>query len=67
VSPTTHRIAQALDAAGAANVALPPRFLPHVSRDRILRAHGLDKAGIATAVFTCLASTHRGKVTFKEM
>ena len=60
------RIAQALAAAGAdscaATFALPPRFLPHASRDQILRAHGLDGAGIATAVLKRLASTHRGKV-----
>ncbi|MGH3776249.1 MAG: 1-deoxy-D-xylulose-5-phosphate synthase [Pseudonocardiaceae bacterium] len=65
------RIAQALAAAGAdtcaATFALPPRFLPHASRDQILRAHGLDAAGIATAVLKRLASTHRGKVTSKEM
>ncbi|MGH3834858.1 MAG: transketolase C-terminal domain-containing protein, partial [Pseudonocardiaceae bacterium] len=65
------RIAQALAAAGAdtcaATFALPPRFLPHASRDQILRAHGLDAAGIATAVLKRLASTHRGKVTCKEI
>ncbi len=65
------RIAQALAATGAdtcaATFALPPRFLPHASRDQILRAHGLDGAGIATAVLKRLASTHRGKVTAKEM
>jgi 1-deoxy-D-xylulose-5-phosphate synthase len=51
----------------AATFALPPRFLPHASREEILRAHGLDAAGIATAVLKRLASTHRGKVTAKEM
>ncbi len=65
------RIAQALAAAGpdtcAATFALPPRFLPHASRDQILRAHGLDAAGIATAVLKRLASTHRGKATSKEI
>ncbi len=30
--------------------ALPARFLPHDSRARILRAHGLDAAGITTSV-----------------
>jgi 1-deoxy-D-xylulose-5-phosphate synthase len=48
------RIAQALAAAGsdacAATFALPPRFLPHASRAEILRAHGLDAAGITTTV-----------------
>jgi 1-deoxy-D-xylulose-5-phosphate synthase len=48
------RLAQALAAAGsptrAATFALPPRFLPHGSRSDILRAHGLDAAGIATTV-----------------
>ncbi|MGZ3144126.1 1-deoxy-D-xylulose-5-phosphate synthase [Lentzea chajnantorensis] len=33
-----------------ATFALPPRFLPHDSRARILRAHGLDAAGITTSV-----------------
>ncbi|MDQ2881881.1 MAG: 1-deoxy-D-xylulose-5-phosphate synthase [Actinomycetota bacterium] len=65
------RIAQALAATGAdtcaATFALPSRFLPHASRDQILRAHGLDATGIATAVLKRLASTHRGKVTAKEM
>lgn len=60
------RIAQALAAAGsdtcAATFALPPRFLPHATRDHILQAHGLDGIGIATAVLKRLASTHRGKV-----
>ena len=65
------RIAQALAAAGAdtraATFALPPRFLPHASRDQILRAHGLDAAGIATTVLKRLTSTHRGKATSKEI
>ncbi|MGH3902565.1 MAG: 1-deoxy-D-xylulose-5-phosphate synthase [Pseudonocardiaceae bacterium] len=65
------RIAQALATAGAgtcaAAFALPPRFLPHASRDQILRAHGLDAAGIATAVLKRLASTHRAKVTAEEI
>ena len=55
----------ALAAAGADTCAaayvLPPRFLPHASRDQILRAHGLDAAGITTTVLTRLASTHQGK------
>jgi 1-deoxy-D-xylulose-5-phosphate synthase len=63
------RIAQALAAAGsdtcAATFALPPRFLPHASRDQILQAHGLDGVGIATAVLKRLASTHRNKVQNK--
>jgi 1-deoxy-D-xylulose-5-phosphate synthase len=65
------RIAQALAAAGtdtcAATFALPPRFLPHASRDQILHAHGLDATGITTAVLKRLASTHRGKATAKEI
>jgi 1-deoxy-D-xylulose-5-phosphate synthase len=64
------RIAQALAAAGAdtcaATFALPPQFLPHASRDQILQAHGLDGAGIATAVLKRLASTHRGRVVSEE-
>jgi 1-deoxy-D-xylulose-5-phosphate synthase len=65
------RIAQALAAAGsdtcAATFALPPRFLPHATRDQILQAHGLDGLGIATAVLKRLTSTHRGKIGFQEM
>jgi 1-deoxy-D-xylulose-5-phosphate synthase len=61
------RIAQGLAAAGAdtcaATFALPPRFLPHATRDQLLRAHGLDATGIATAVLKRLATTHRGKAT----
>ncbi|MGH8930880.1 MAG: 1-deoxy-D-xylulose-5-phosphate synthase [Egibacteraceae bacterium] len=64
------RIAQALAAAGAdtcaATYALPPRFLPHASRDQILRAHGLDGEGIATAVLKRLATTHRGKINAQK-
>jgi 1-deoxy-D-xylulose-5-phosphate synthase len=60
------RIAQALAATGAgtcaATFALPPRFLPHASRDQILRAHGLDAAGITTTVLKRLARTHRPPV-----
>jgi 1-deoxy-D-xylulose-5-phosphate synthase len=63
------RIAQALAGAGAdtcaGTFALPPRFLPHATRDQILQAHGLDGIGIATAVLKRLASTHRGKVPDK--
>jgi 1-deoxy-D-xylulose-5-phosphate synthase len=48
------RLAQALATMGAATraatFALPPRFLPHGSRDEILRAHGLDASGIAATV-----------------
>ncbi|HKR48382.1 MAG TPA: 1-deoxy-D-xylulose-5-phosphate synthase [Pseudonocardiaceae bacterium] len=65
------RIAQALAATGSdtcvATFALPPRFLPHASRDQILHAHGLDGIGIATAVLKRLASTHRAKVSAKEI
>jgi 1-deoxy-D-xylulose-5-phosphate synthase len=63
------RIAQALAAAGsdtcAATFALPPRFLPHATRDQILHAHGLNGIGIATAVLKRLASTHRNKAQNK--
>jgi 1-deoxy-D-xylulose-5-phosphate synthase len=65
------RIAQALAAIGAktcaATFALPPRFPPHAFRDQILRAHGLDAAGIATTVLKRLDSTYRGKVIAKEI
>ena len=65
------RIAQALACTGAdtcaATFALPPRFLPQASRDQILCAHGLDAAGIATAVLKRLGSTHPGKATAKEI
>ncbi|MFS8100591.1 1-deoxy-D-xylulose-5-phosphate synthase [Lentzea alba] len=46
------RLGQALAGSGTcvATFALPPRFLPHDSRARILRAHGLDAAGITTSV-----------------
>jgi 1-deoxy-D-xylulose-5-phosphate synthase len=60
------RLAQALAAAetgdppgGAdtrvATFALPTAFLPHGRREDILRAHGLDAAGIATTVLKRLA------------
>jgi 1-deoxy-D-xylulose-5-phosphate synthase len=59
------RIAQALAATGAdacaATFALPPRFLPHASRDQILRAHGLDAAGITTTVLKRLTRTHHSR------
>ncbi|MGW4213226.1 1-deoxy-D-xylulose-5-phosphate synthase [Lentzea sp. NPDC004789] len=44
------RLGQALPGHRVATFALPPRFLPHDSRARILRAHGLDAAGITTSV-----------------
>ncbi|MEU5693022.1 1-deoxy-D-xylulose-5-phosphate synthase [Actinosynnema sp. NPDC020468] len=48
------RLAQALAVLGAptgvGTFALPTAFLPHGSRADILRAHGLDAAGIVTAV-----------------
>jgi 1-deoxy-D-xylulose-5-phosphate synthase len=44
------RLGQALPDHCVATFALPPRFLPHDSRARILRAHGLDAAGITTSV-----------------
>jgi 1-deoxy-D-xylulose-5-phosphate synthase len=65
------RIAQALATTGAdtraATYALPPRFLPHASRDQILRAHGLDASGITTTVLKRLASTYQGKARSKEI
>jgi 1-deoxy-D-xylulose-5-phosphate synthase len=57
------RLAQALAATGsttcAATYALPPRFLPHASRDQILRAHGLDATGIATTLLKRLTHPHQ--------
>jgi 1-deoxy-D-xylulose-5-phosphate synthase len=48
------RLAQALAVLGAptrvGTFALPASFLPHGTRDEILRAHGLDAAGITTTV-----------------
>jgi 1-deoxy-D-xylulose-5-phosphate synthase len=48
------RLAQALAVVGAptrvGTFALPANFLPHGTRDEILRAHGLDAAGITTSV-----------------
>jgi 1-deoxy-D-xylulose-5-phosphate synthase len=38
-----------------ATYALPNSFLPHASRDEILRAHGLDGNGIAGTVLKRLA------------
>jgi 1-deoxy-D-xylulose-5-phosphate synthase len=65
------RIAQALATAGtdtcAATFALPPRFLPHASRDQILRAHGLDSAGITTTVLKRLANIPQRKATREEI
>jgi 1-deoxy-D-xylulose-5-phosphate synthase len=53
------RLAQALAADGAstcaATFALPGAFLPHASREEILRAHGLDAAGITATVLKRLA------------
>ncbi len=61
------RLAHALTAAGsatqAAAFALPDRFLPHASRDQILRAAGLDAAGITTTV---LKRLHRLPHTTSE-
>jgi 1-deoxy-D-xylulose-5-phosphate synthase len=63
------RIAQALAATRsdtcAATYALPPRFLPHASRDQVLHAHGLDAAGIAITVLKRLASIHQDKAASK--
>ena len=54
------RLGPAATASGAPadviSLALPPRFLPHDSRDRLLSAHGLDPFGIANAVFARLAA-----------
>lgn len=65
------RIAQALAASGSetcvATYALPPRFLPHASRDQILRAHGLDATGIATTMLKRLTSIHREQVVPEEI
>ncbi|MDQ2585485.1 1-deoxy-D-xylulose-5-phosphate synthase [Saccharothrix yanglingensis] len=48
------RLAQAMAVLGAptrvGTFALPANFLPHGSREEVLRAHGLDAAGIATTV-----------------
>jgi 1-deoxy-D-xylulose-5-phosphate synthase len=53
------RLGQALAAAGepacVATFALPDSFLPHASREEILRAHGLDGNGIACGVLKRLA------------
>ena len=55
------RLGQALAATGeqarVATFALPDSFLPHASRDEILRAHGLDGNGIAGTVLKRLAMT----------
>ncbi len=59
------RIAQALASAGSTTCvptfALPARFLPHGSRDEILRANGLDADGIATTVLKRIALGHGKK------
>jgi 1-deoxy-D-xylulose-5-phosphate synthase len=48
------RLAQVLAATGGqtcvTTFALPSAFLPHASREEILRAHGLDASGITTTV-----------------
>jgi 1-deoxy-D-xylulose-5-phosphate synthase len=61
------RIAQALAAIGAKTCAATFALPPHAFRDQILRAHGLDAAGIATTVLKRLDSTYRGKVIAKEI
>ncbi len=52
------RLGPAARASGAPadviSIALPPRFLPHDSRDRLLSAHGLDPVGITNAVLAGL-------------
>jgi 1-deoxy-D-xylulose-5-phosphate synthase len=50
------RLASALSDSPAqvASIALPPRFLPHDSRERLLRACGLDAAGIRADVLARL-------------
>jgi 1-deoxy-D-xylulose-5-phosphate synthase len=52
------RIAAAVAAAGApvqvASLALPADFLPHDSREQLLRRYGLDAAGIRSAVLARL-------------
>ncbi|MFD7657666.1 transketolase C-terminal domain-containing protein, partial [Actinosynnema sp. NPDC059797] len=56
------RLAQAPAVAGSATrvgtFALPSAFLPHGSREEVLRAHGLDAAGITTTVLKRLGE-HR--------
>jgi 1-deoxy-D-xylulose-5-phosphate synthase len=57
------RMAQALAAVGSqtcvATFALPPRFLAQGSREEILRAHGLDAAGITTTILKRLVRLGR--------
>ncbi len=52
------RLAAAVAADGLAaqviSLALPAQFLPHDSRDSLLRAHGLDAVGICAAVLARL-------------
>jgi 1-deoxy-D-xylulose-5-phosphate synthase len=50
------RLASAVSGTGTqvASIALPPRFLPHDSRERLLTACGLDAASIRAAVLTRL-------------
>jgi 1-deoxy-D-xylulose-5-phosphate synthase len=63
------RLAQALAGIGATTCAgtyaLPAKFLPHGSRVEILRAHGLDAAGIAAAILKRVKddSTSYGEAT----
>ncbi len=47
-------------AAQVASIALPPRFLPHDTRARLLSAYALDAAGVRDAVLARLPA--RGKV-----
>ncbi len=55
------RLATAAAADGLAtqviSLALPAQFLPHDSRDSLLRAHGLDPTGICAAVLARLPET----------
>ena len=56
IDATLRQIAE-LTAAGCqiVRVAVPNGFLPHASREEILRAHGLDSNGIAGTVLKRLA------------
>jgi 1-deoxy-D-xylulose-5-phosphate synthase len=60
-----HRLAAAAAVSGApaqvASIALPPRFLPHGSREQLLSAHGLDAAGIRAAVLAHLGELRPGR------
>jgi hypothetical protein len=62
-STTTAGLTHRLSAASRATSPLRQRRARHCSRT----AHGLDGARIATAVLKRHASTHRGKVTAKEI